>query len=584
MLQFLKYVLATIVGIMFFVFFGFVILAGVASMSGESKTESASIKENSVMKLNLNTEILETVGEDENMLNFITKEENKAGLIQIKRAIKRATAEKNIKGIYLLSENPSCNYATLEEIREELMAFQKTGKFIYAYGSFYSGKGYYVASVADKLFLNPAGMLAFQGLSTEITYLKGAFDKLEIKPVVFKVGAYKSAVEPFLRDDMSDENKEQLSSLNQSVNNFLMQKIAISRKTTSQALMLVADSLSGVKPSGALKNKLITDIGYLDEFENTIKKALKSSEKNINYISNNALDNEEVTAENKNKIAVIVSEGEIVGEKAEKGTIGSDDFTRAIRKAKDDNDVKAIVLRINSPGGSSLASEIMWREIQLAQKVKPVIASMGDYAASGGYYMAMGADKIVAEPTTITGSIGIFGLFFNFESFMKNKLGISTQVVKTNTHADFPSATKELTESEKIWFQQMIEDGYESFTTKAALGRKMNLEKLKTLAGGRVWTGLQAKENGLVDVLGGLNDAIKIAASSAKLKENEFAVTYLPKPKSWLENLTQSSIEDIEESMLKSKMGVLYPIFKETNRLQNLKGIQARIPFSLTFK
>lgn len=584
MLQFLKYVLATIVGIMFFVFFGFVILAGVASMSGESKTESASIKENSVMKLNLNTEILETVGEDENMLNFITKEENKAGLIQIKRAIKRATAEKNIKGIYLLSENPSCNYATLEEIREELMAFQKTGKFIYAYGSFYSGKGYYVASVADKLFLNPAGMLAFQGLSTEITYLKGAFDKLEIKPVVFKVGAYKSAVEPFLRDDMSDENKEQLSSLNQSVNNFLMQKIAISRKTTSQALMLVADSLSGVKPSGALKNKLITDIGYLDEFENTIKKALKSSEKNINYISNNALDNEEVTAENKNKIAVIVSEGEIVGEKAEKGTIGSDDFTRAIRKAKDDNDVKAIVLRINSPGGSSLASEIMWREIQLAKKVKPVIASMGDYAASGGYYMAMGADKIVAEPTTITGSIGIFGLFFNFESFMKNKLGISTQVVKTNTHADFPSATKELTESEKIWFQQMIEDGYESFTTKAALGRKMNLEKLKTLAGGRVWTGLQAKENGLVDVLGGLNDAIKIAASSAKLKENEFAVTYLPKPKSWLENLTQSSIEDIEESMLKSKMGVLYPIFKETNRLQNLKGIQARIPFSLTFK
>ncbi|MBP6411530.1 MAG: signal peptide peptidase SppA [Pseudarcicella sp.] len=584
MLQFLKYVLATIVGIMFFVFFGFVILAGVASMSGESKTESASIKENSVMKLNLNTEILETVGEDENMLNFITKEENKAGLIQIKRAIKRATAEKNIKGIYLLSENPSCNYATLEEIREELMAFQKTGKFIYAYGSFYSGKGYYVASVADKLFLNPAGMLAFQGLSTEITYLKGAFDKLEIKPVVFKVGAYKSAVEPFLRDDMSDENKEQLSSLNQSVNNFLMQKIAISRKTTSQALMLVADSLSGVKPSGALKNKLITDIGYLDEFENTIKKALKSSDKNINYISNNALDNEEVTAESKNKIAVIVSEGEIVGEKAEKGTIGSDDFTRAIRKAKDDNDVKAIVLRINSPGGSSLASEIMWREIQLAKKVKPVIASMGDYAASGGYYMAMGADKIVAEPTTITGSIGIFGLFFNFESFMKNKLGISTQVVKTNTHADFPSATKELTESEKIWFQQMIEDGYESFTTKAALGRKMNLEKLKTLAGGRVWTGLQAKENGLVDVLGGLNDAIKIAASSAKLKENEFAVTYLPKPKSWLENLTQSSIEDIEESMLKSKMGVLYPIFKETNRLQNLKGIQARIPFSLTFK
>ncbi|MBP6386761.1 MAG: signal peptide peptidase SppA [Pseudarcicella sp.] len=584
MLQFLKYVLATIVGIMFFVFFGFVILAGVASMSGESKTESASIKENSVMKLNLNTEILETVGEDENMLNFITKEENKAGLIQIKRAIKRATAEKNIKGIYLLSENPSCNYATLEEIREELMAFQKTGKFIYAYGSFYSGKGYYVASVADKLFLNPAGMLAFQGLSTEITYLKGAFDKLEIKPVVFKVGAYKSAVEPFLRDDMSDENKEQLSSLNQSVNNFLMQKIAISRKTTSQALMLVADSLSGVKPSSALKNKLITDIGYLDEFENTIKKALKSSEKNINYISNNALDNEEVTAESKNKIAVIVSEGEIVGEKAEKGTIGSDDFTRAIRKAKDDNDVKAIVLRINSPGGSSLASEIMWREIQLAKKVKPVIASMGDYAASGGYYMAMGADKIVAEPTTITGSIGIFGLFFNFESFMKNKLGISTQVVKTNTHADFPSATKELTESEKIWFQQMIEDGYESFTTKAALGRKMNLEKLKTLAGGRVWTGLQAKENGLVDVLGGLNDAIKIAASSAKLKENEFAVTYLPKPKSWLENLTQSSIEDIEESMLKSKMGVLYPIFKETNRLQNLKGIQARIPFSLTFK
>ncbi len=584
MLQFLKYVLATIVGIMFFVFFGFVILAGVASMSGESKTESASIKENSVMKLNLNTEILETVGEDENMLNFITKEENKTGLIQIKRAIKRATAEKNIKGIYLLSENPSCNYATLEEIREELMAFQKTGKFIYAYGSFYSGKGYYVASVADKLFLNPAGMLAFQGLSTEITYLKGAFDKLEIKPVVFKVGAYKSAVEPFLRDDMSDENKEQLSSLNQSVNNFLMQKIAISRKTTSQALMLVADSLSGVKPSGALKNKLITDIGYLDEFENTIKKALKSSDKNINYISNNALDNEEVTAENKNKIAVIVSEGEIVGEKAEKGTIGSDDFTRAIRKAKDDNDVKAIVLRINSPGGSSLASEIMWREIQLAKKVKPVIASMGDYAASGGYYMAMGADKIVAEPTTITGSIGIFGLFFNFQNFMKNKLGISTQVVKTNTHADFPSATKELTESEKIWFQQMIEDGYESFTTKAALGRKMNLEKLKTLAGGRVWTGLQAKENGLVDVLGGLNDAIKIAASSAKLKENEFAVTYLPKPKSWLENLTQSSIEDIEESMLKSKMGVLYPIFEETNRLQNLKGIQARIPFSLTFK
>lgn len=565
---------------------------GVASAVSSSEGLTP-LKDKSVLRLSLNGPIIENAPEDSNPLkslagSFSDKAEE-IGMVQIREALKAAASDSNIKGIFLESQYPMTGYAQLEEIRDALIDFKKSGKFIYAYGESYSEKGYYLASIADKIYLNPAGGLDFNGISAEVTFFKGALDKLDIQPVVFRVGEYKSAVEPMLRENMSDANRSQYTSLMSSINNHIFAQIAKTRNTTPEALQKVADELAAYQPKGALANKLVTNVGYYDEFEMALRSAIREQQdEKINFVSLSKLlkskSIEKEDKDNSQQIAIVVAEGTIQGSKATDGNIGSEDFIAELRKARDDKKVKAIVLRINSPGGSSLASDVMWHEINLAKKVKPVIASMADYAASGGYYMAMAADTIVAEPTTITGSIGIFAQFFNFSNFLKNKLGITTDRVNTNAHSDFPSVTRELTDFEKTFFQNNVNMGYESFTSKAAKGRKMPLEKLKSLAGGRVWTGLQAKENGLVDVLGNLQTAVQLAAKKVKIKEGEYSTTYFPSPKSFMEKILDNKQEELEEKIFTMQLGELAPYAKELKELKSREGYMALMPFTLEMK
>ncbi|MEA5259926.1 signal peptide peptidase SppA [Arcicella aquatica] len=591
MLQFLKYVLATIVGLIVFSIVSLFIIIGIAAAVGSSKDETT-LKDNSVLKLDLNHSIVENVSDDENPFKdlggaFMDNNES-IGMVQIREALKRAAVDSHIKGIYLQAHYPQAGYAQLEEIRNALLDFKKSGKFIYSYGESFTEKGYYVTSVSDKIYLNPAGGMDFNGISAEVSFYKGALDKLDIKPVVFRVGEYKSAVEPYLRENMSDANKQQYSLLLNSINNHIFEQIAKSRNIDVATLKKVADELIAYKPKGALASKLVTDVGYYDEFEADFKKKLKKeTEDKIDFVGLSKFLKAESAIpfnDSQNKIAVIVGEGAIIGAKADKGNIGSDDWVAELRKAREDKKVKAIVLRIDSPGGSSLASDVMWREVELTRKVKPVIASMADYAASGGYYMAMAADTIVAEPTTITGSIGIFAQFFNFENFLKNKLGITNDRVNTNAHSDFPTVTREMTDFEKDWFQRSVDAGYETFTSKAAKGRKMTIEKLKSLAGGHVWSGIEAKANGLVDVLGGLDDAIKIAAKKAKLKDGDYKAKFYPQPKSFIEEIFEKKEEEAQAKIMKAQFGELAPYVKQIQDLKAREGLMTLMPEVIEFK
>jgi protease-4 len=586
MLQFFKYVFATMVGLFLFFIVGFFLMVG--TISAISKDPETTIESNSVLKLNLNRPIEEMSADNPfdgmNIPGFRDQPSN-AGLVQIKEALENAKLDDNIRGIYLEANYPMAGYATVEEIRNALIDFKKSGKFIYAYGEVYTEKGYYLSSVANRIFLNPAGGMELNGLSSNYTFFKGTFDKLEIKPEIFKVGEYKSAVEPFIREDMSEPSRLQTVSYLNSINNFTFQNIAGARGLQAADLQKIADSLLVQKPEDALKYKLVTDLGYYDELETALRKQLKMEEdKKINFVSFSKYSKApkvKPVNTSENRIAVIVASGEIVSGEGSGDNIGSDKIAAEIRKARLDKKVKAVVIRINSPGGSALASDVMWREIVLTKKVKPVVASMSDLAASGGYYMAMGCDKIVAHPNTITGSIGIFGMLFNVEGFLKNKLGITVDGVKTNRYADFPNVTRNLTEFERSVIQRSVEKGYDIFTSKAAEGRKMSQEELKKLASGRIWSGAEAVQNGLVDELGGLEDAVRIAAKSAKLKEDDYRVRYYPAPQNFIEEFFGGMKEENEARALRSQLGLLAPYASSILKLQHMEGIQARLPYDL---
>ncbi len=588
MWQFVKYSLATLVGICLFFVFALLMLAGVGAAMGDSSSEFE-VKEESILHLDLNRPIVENASTEENPLAdlpnpFFSSTEN-LGLIQVLSALERARVDSKIKGIYLNVSFPMAGYAKLTEIRNALTKFKKSGKFIYAYANSYSEKAYYLASVSDVVYLNPAGLLDFNGVSVQYMFFKRAFDKLEIEPLVFRVGQYKSAVEPFIREDMSPENKMQTLSFIQSVNKELFQKISESRGISAAKLNSIADSLQAFDPKNAERLGMVK-LAYFDELEAKLKsltKKKKNEELNLVKLSDYLNAKNPIPAvEGNSKIAVLVAEGEIVGTKGGDGSIGSDDFVKELRKLRDNKSVKAIVLRIDSPGGSSLASDIMWREIELAKKVKPVITSMSDYAASGGYYMAMGTDVIVAQPTTITGSIGIFAQWLNFDNFFKNKLGITQDHVNTHAHSNFMSSPSALTEFEKTVVQNMVNQGYLSFTSKAAKGRKMSLEKLQSLAGGRVWTGVQAKQIGLVDELGGLDRAIEIAADRAKLTPLSYKVVVYPKAKSFFDEVVSSAFSEstMELRFVQKNMPWTKSIW-ELDRMKKREGFLALMPFMM---
>ncbi len=588
--QFLKYVLATIVGLLLFSFIGFMLLIGVGTALSSSSDKKTTVKKNTVLKIELDKPIEERSAENPfSSFGPVGGTGDAIGLVELKRTLKEAKEDDNIEGIYLQTEGPMAGWASLEEIRNALIDFKKSKKFVYAYAETMTEKGYYIASVADKIYLNPVGDLEWNGINAELSFFKGTLDKLGIKPEIFKVGDFKSAVEPFIRENMSDPNRLQVNSFLNSVNNHMLEGVARSRGLRVDSLKRYADNLTIQNPEDALRTKLVTNLGYQDELESVIRKQLGVEEKKkINYVSLSKYERSEKTDSDEsgsgsNRIAVIIASGDITSGKSGDDNIGSESVVEEIRKARLDDKVKAIVLRVNSGGGSALASDVMYREVELAKKAKPVIGSMSDYAASGGYYMLMGANKIVAQPNTITGSIGVFGMLFNTETFFKDKLGITYDRVKTNTNADMGTVTHEMTPFQKQVMQRSVERIYAQFTGKAAAGRKLSVDSLRAIAGGRVWTGTQGKAIGLVDQLGGLDDAIKLAAQSAKLKDGDYKVKYQPRKKEFFEQV-MSSFGGDEDARIKAQLGELAPYVKYLKKLKTMEGVQMRMPFEMDIR
>ncbi len=581
MWQFIKYVLATLLGLTLFFVIGLVLMIGVAAAVGSSSGDKTKIEAKSVLKLDLNGSIQE-ISVENPFAKLTGGQGDVQGLFDLKEAIANAKIDPNIEGIYIDTQSPAAGWATIEEVREALIDFKKSKKFVYSYAETMTEKAYYLASVSDKIYLNPAGGMEWNGLSAEYEFYKGTLDKLDIKPLIFRVGDFKSAVEPFFLESMSDANKLQNKVLVDAIFGHAIVNIAASRKLSVPALKNWADSLTIDSPQDALSHGMITNVAYYDEVETALKKELGLQEsQKIAFVSiSKYADADKIIKEStsENKIVVIVGQGGISSGKSGDDGIGSETIAEQLRKARNDKKVKAVVLRINSPGGSALASDVMWREVELTKKVKPVVASMSDVAASGGYYMAMSCDKIVAQPNTITGSIGVFTVLFQFDDFLKNKLGITSDRVNSNTHADWPTVTREMTEFEKGRIQNSTDNIYANFTAKAAAGRKMPVEKLRAIASGRVWAGSNAKANGLIDELGGIDKAIETAAKLAKLKANDYRVSYLPEKKNVVEAFFSKFSDDAEERAARSQLGQFAPYLKTIQKLQKIEGTQALMP------
>ena len=585
-MRFLSNVLAVIVGLLIFWVIAFFILAGIIAISsGDSKVATA---ENSVLHLKLeNVTLVERTSEDDIDLSSFGSfgAAPTLGVNQLKKAIRTAKNDSNIKGIYLQSGSIISGQSLLREVREELSDFKESGKFIIAYSEYFSEIGYYLSTVADNIYLNPMGGLEFNGLASEMVYLKGLFEKLEVEPVVFRVGEFKSAVEPFILDKMSDESRLQTESFLKDLNQVFLTAVAESRSLSQERIQEINDSMLVRNNEDALKLGLVDGLWYDDQVKGLLREKLGLEEDddiksiNVTNINKSATDPNRLS---RNRIAVVVANGEIVSGNME-NTISSEIFLKEIRKARKDNDVKAIVLRVNSPGGSILASDVIWRELSEAQKEKPLIASMSDVAASGGYYISAPADTIVAHPNTITGSIGIFGLWFNAEGLLNNKFGITTDVAKTGQLSDFLSPTREITPLERSIVQNQVEDGYDVFIDRVSEGRGIHRDSVLNIASGRVWSGIQAKERGLVDVLGGLEDAIKIAAIKAGV-EDDYRVVYYPAQKTLLEKILSELSRDVQTFYMQLRLGGAYTIYQYAEKVKQYEGVMARLPYDINFR
>lgn len=588
-MKFLGNVLAVIVGLFAFSIVAILIVFGLLGMVAASSEEEVTLEKNSILHLDLNGRTLVERTSEEDLVfgSFLDPfgGDNTAGLVNLKKAIEEAKTNENIKGIYLNAGLFGAGQAGLLDLREALQDFKESGKFIVAYDEAYSEGGYFLASVADEIYLNPLGGIDFNGFSSEGIFLKGFFEKVGIKPEVFRVGEFKSAVEPFILDKMSPENRLQTQYFLDDINRHAIELIAESRKIAKDSLIKINHQMLVRKPKDAVTYKLTTALKYEDEVHSILKEKLGLKEEDqistINATDLGALaKSKNITSAN--RIAVILAEGEIVDGNAE-GAISSEKFAKEIRKARKDESIKAIVLRVNSPGGSILASEVIWREMSEAKKAKPVIVSMGEVAASGGYYIAAPADTIVAQPNTITGSIGIFGILFNVQELVNDKLGVTTDVVSTGELSDFGNMARPLTEVERTIIQSSVEDGYETFISRVAEGRGMHPDSVRKVASGRVWTGTQAKARGLVDVLGGLDTAIGIAAAKIKAGE-DYRVVYFPEKKPWFEELMVNFSDQVQVRILQSQLGEQYPLYQKIQKLKNYQGVQVRMPQDVVIK
>jgi protease-4 len=573
--------LAIIVASFFFVFVLVSIITAVTSFSDKT----ISIKDKSLLLLKLDNKIVER--KTNNPLEDIDfpglKSSPTTGINQVLNCLEKAKGDSRIKGVYLELSDIHAGYATVEEIRNALIDFKSSGKFIYAYSDDVTQKAYYLATVADSVVMNPMGTFDFRGLNAENVFFKKALDKfgVEMQVIRGRNNKFKSAVEPFLFDKMSDANREQTNVYLRSMWNHVLQGISKERKLTPEKLNAAADEVMTYQsPQKALEYGFFDNLKYKDQVLSDFRKLTGLGVNDeIPVITVNeyykVVSPAEAKSATHNRIAVVYAEGEIDSEGGLGQEIDSKEVSKGIREARLDSTVKAIVLRVNSPGGSAFGSEVIWREVTLAEKVKPVIVSMGDYAASGGYYISCAADAIVAQPTTLTGSIGVFGLIPNLSGLLTNKIGITFDNVTTNDHSDMPTTLRKMTPFEMTLMQNHVENIYRTFVTHVADGRKKAFSAVDSIGQGRVWTGLNGQEIGLVDKIGGLNDALKLAAQKANV--TQYKIKELPKLKDTFEELIKKFSTDVQMKVLEFRLGDSYKIYEEFTREVNRKGIYARM-------
>ncbi len=586
-MKFLRNLLAAIIGclIAFSVLFGmFVIFAALVGSGDDAKV----VKSNSILEVQIPNPIVDYVGGD-NADPFSGLFKQSQGLDEILHAIAVAKNDDKIKGISILNNFMNAGLSQTQVIRRALNDFKESGKFVYAYSDFYAQKDYYLASVADSIFMNKVGGLDFKGLSSEVLFYKDLQEKTGVKMEVIRHGKYKSAVEPYLSNEMSDANRTQVKELLSSVWDVMVDEISKSRGVSFENLNTIADTLGGRNPELAKESRLVDDILFYDEYESKLKSATSVAQKeDLNYIS---LEDYIPTANKKkllkgdDKIAVVYAQGEIIYGEGSPEVIGQDLINTSLKKAREDDNVKAIVLRVNSPGGSALASDIIWREVELTKAIKPVIVSMGDVAASGGYYIAAGANKIYAEPTTITGSIGVFGVIPNGSELAGN-IGVNAEQVGTNKNSVDYSFFEPMDEHFRNVVQEGVEQTYETFLSRVAQGRNITTAEVDSIAQGRVWSGVDAHKLGLVDELGGLDEAIKGAAKMVNL--DTYGVKKYPKYKTGFERFMEDyggASSKIKQDFIKEEIGIeAYSILKEVKVAMNQEGVQARMPFVMSIK
>ncbi|GAA3606320.1 signal peptide peptidase SppA [Flavivirga amylovorans] len=587
-MDFIKRVLSTVTGIIVFLMICFFGLLLIGLLFGSSSDEVIQVKADSVLELKLDFPIKDYADKTEFADYPFLNEDEKNGLFNLIDAINYAATDENIKGISIDNNFISAGISQTKALRNALLKFKESGKFIVAYADIYTQKDYYLSSVADTIYMNPVGMMEFKGLYSERLYFKDFQQKTGFKMEVVRFGKYKSAVEPFLANEMSDENREQISVYLNGLWNEIKNDISKSRNLSLERLNTIADSLLGRTADLAKASQLIDRIAYHDEYIKDIKDAVGIAfEKDLKSITiadySIHAANKLKSNKSKNKIAVIYAEGDIIYGEGNEDTVGQGVMNASLKEAREDDRVKAIVLRINSPGGSALASELIWREIELTKKVKPIIVSMGDVAASGGYYIACNADKIIAEPTTITGSIGVFGVLPNGKQLADN-MGINAEQVITNKNAVSYSFFEPLNEEQRAFIKEGIIDIYELFTNRVAVGRNMTQDDVKAIAQGRVWTGIDALNNGLVDELGGLDLALQRASEAAGIEDykiEEFPVY----EKDLDEMLSDLGLVKAKETIMKEELGEEnYRILKEIKSMSKKKGIQLLFPYSLEIK
>lgn len=578
-----------ITGIIMALIIGAFIAAGLkGAFSGLESEKVFTVKENSVLHLKLDGPIgergVDNPFEEYDLGPFMPH--GMMGVRGIVQAIESAKSDEKIKGIYLDIKDLQTGFASTQEIRDALLDFKKSGKFIYSYSEIYSQKAYYLATAATKIYMNPQGGMEFKGLSMQLMFFKNMLEKMQVEAQIFRHGKFKSAIEPFMLDKMSEANRLQTETYLNSIWNSITDGVSKERKIEVAKLNELANKLAINHAEDALNNKLVDGLLYEDEVMSLIKKELKLKEKDkiafadINkYEKQHRGGNLKGKLGKKPKIALIYAVGQIEGGEGDDETIGSDRIAKAIKDARLDSTVKAIVLRVNSPGGSALASDVIWREVTLAKKAKPVVVSMGDVAASGGYYISCAADYIFAQPNTITGSIGVFGMLPNAQKMFADKFGINIDTVNTNKHSDVGSIFRAVSPEENMYIQNSVEHVYETFIGRVAEGRNITTAMVDSIGQGRVWSGTDALNIKLVDELGGTNDAIAYAAKMAKV--SDYKMEEFPKRKDPFSMFLNKGEEGLEDRIMQRNLGEQYQFLKMMRKVINMKGVQMRLPYEM---